>query len=516
MSDKQELARQKFLDLLSTAELVTGTSARSDKSSRRTASGKTKVSGFDAFWPVVKNDELFKNGDGSGYIVRDGKLFMLDIKNRELVEDLRLAGREQTGKVPSRETIATAMDLLSAMARRDGQYIDLANRCGKMAEAIYYDLADGRAVELKPDKWQIAQSPWLFKHFNHQKPQVHPSIHGDVNKLWKFFHLNEQDRLLLLVTLVTCFVPDIAHPAIHVSGCQGAGKSIFSSLWKTIVDPSSVILSLMPRKPEDLDLLLAGHYVLVLDNLSTLSADTCDRLCAFITGGVIEKRTLHTDLETTVLKANSIIFFTGIGSLHSRADLIERSIRFELDRVPPEKRLDEIELFASFKQALPDILAGIFDLICQAIKIHPMVNLPKLPRMASFARWGYAIAEALGGQGDEFLRLYKLNTSTQVSSLLEENTLFSAIVQTFVQSEQDMLTGSFGEVVDKLTQTLVPDRNLGELQRLKMDRTFPSARGLRNQLLRIRIPLEDAGISFRFIDQRASHGKAFVELYRLN
>ena len=38
------------------------------------------------------------------------------------------------------------------------------------------------------------------------------------------------------------------------------------------------------------------------------------------------------------------------------------------------------------------------------MKIFDSVELERLPRMADFAKWGYAIGEALGGHGNQFLR----------------------------------------------------------------------------------------------------------------
>lgn len=39
----------------------------------------------------------------------------------------------------------------------------------------------------------------------------------------------------------------------------------------------------------------------------------------------------------------------------------------------------------------------------KAMKIYPDVKLDKMPRMADFAHWGYAIGEALGNLGQVFL-----------------------------------------------------------------------------------------------------------------
>ncbi len=510
---KQDVQLRKiFLELLPTAEPMSPPAG--DKNEQSPSKEKRSKRGIDAFWPVVANDPIYYCQDGTEYIYRAGKLFLLDNKNRELVEDLRLAGRDLTSKPPSRETISTAIDLLCALSRRDGQEVELFNRCGEKDNNFYFDMGNSKAVEVAPGRWRIVDAPVMFRRMRHQKEQVDPEKEGDIRRILDFCKLPDNQLLLFLVTLVTCFIPRIAHPAIHVSGCQGAGKSVFTGLWKNLIDPSSVVLSTMPRKPEDLDLLLVRHYGLVLDNLSGLNADTCDRLCSFITGGVIEKRTLHTDLETTILKANSIVFFSSIGSLHSRPDMTERTIVFELERLAPEQRMEESELFSAFQAAVPEILGGVFELLGHAMKLYPDIKLDKLPRMASFAKWGYAIAEVMGGHGEDFLKEYANNSTIQTGSLLERDTLFSAIVQAMDDPELFPLQGSFHEMLQVLAKVAIPDGEKNNFKALEKDFTFPKARGLRKHLERIRIPLDEMGILFELNDQRTSRGKAFVTFHK--
>ena len=62
---------------------------------------------------------------------------------------------------------------------------------------------------------------------------------------------------------------------------------------------------------------------------------------------------------------------------------------------------------ARLAESLPVILGGIFDVLAKALEIIPTVTLPKVPRMAGFAKWGYAIAEALNTAGEEFLINYE-------------------------------------------------------------------------------------------------------------
>lgn len=510
----------RFLSLLPTAEEIKATKGAKNKAvDESDLSGNQEESGgrgVNLLLPMLQDDKLFFCEDGTSHIFRRGRLLQLDNKNRELVEDMRLDGLELTGKAPARDTVSTVIDVLSAKARRDGEKVELFNRVGEKGGRFYYDLANGKAVEITPTGWKIVTPPVMFRQLKHQKPQVSPVRNGDPWRFLEFCEMPEKQQLLFIVALVTSFIPRIAHPAIHASGCQGSGKSMFTSLWKIAIDNSIVLLSTMPRKPEDLDLLLVRYYGLVLDNLSALSGDTCDRLCSFITGGVIEKRTLHTDMETTILKANSVIFFSSIGSLHSRPDLTERSIVFELERVPEEKNTDENSFRETFRKVLPEIHGGIFDLLAKAMEIFPTLDLARLPRMAGFAKWGYAVAEAIGGRGDEFLLDYAGNSTIQTGALLERDTFFSSIIFAMDDPGTGPLNGSFQEVLLILMEIAAPGEAKNGYRVLDKDRSFPSARGFRKHLERIRIPLESMDIIFTIDGNRTNRAKAFVDFKKKN
>lgn len=518
--NKSSSLKDKFIELLASAEPVTERSEKKpDEHSDPAHSSNPRNSegGVDLILRLVENDPLFiAEDDGSSLIYRGGRLLPLDAKHRELSEDFRLDFFEHSGKAPSKETVATAIDLLSAKARRIGETVKRFTRIGEKDGNYYYDMADGRAVETVAGSWSLKDAPIMFRQMRHQKKQVEPDpLSGDPWIFLEFFNLKEEQRLLFITTLITCFIPCISHPALHISGSQGAGKSLLAKFVKSLIDPSSVLLSMMPRKPEDLDLLFWRYKVIVLDNLSSLSFDVCDRLCSLISGGVIEKRTLHTDLDMTVLKSNPIILYTSIANVHSRPDLAERTIVLQLGRIPDEKRMTEPELFERFEAAVPVILGGIFDVLSRAMCLYPHCQLSSVPRMAEFAKWGYVIAEELGGKGDQFLEEYAGNSSIQTGELIERDTLFGAIVEAMNQPGRETLSGSFNEVLLFLMEVAAPGEAKNGYTSLQKDKTFPGPRGLRKHIERIRIPLENMGISFKIDSMRTSQAKAFLTISKM-
>jgi len=225
MSNQNSKPKNAFLKLLPSAEPIETTVKSSQKQAAGPAPDKPKERGFDAFWPVVAADPLYWCADGTEYINRNGRLFWLTSKNRELIEDLRLAGLDHIGKVPSRETIITTIDLLCAMARRDGKLVELFTRCGERGGKYYFDLANGKAVEVAPMQWRVVDAPVMFKRMRHQQPQAEPlQKDGNISRMLDFCRVSKEQQLLFLVTLVTCFIPRIAHPIVFVTGSQGGGQ----------------------------------------------------------------------------------------------------------------------------------------------------------------------------------------------------------------------------------------------------------------------------------------------------
>jgi hypothetical protein len=108
--------------------------------------------------------------------------------------------------------------------------------------------------------------------------------------------------------------------------------------------------------------------------------------------------------------------------------LLDRSLLFELNRIEPENRKEESVFWREFEEALPEIMGGLFDTLSRAMAIYPTLDLKDLPRMADFARWGCAVAEALGIGRDKFLEYYKENIAAPNQEAINANPIATAIV----------------------------------------------------------------------------------------
>lgn len=447
---------------------------------------------------------LYLDTAGGTYVDIEGRLFPLDSKGRELKERMAHDSFLSTRKTNT-EAINGAIAVLSHRARTEGQDVELFTRIGEADGAFWYDLGNDRAAKITPAGWEITKRVVWFRSFNHQLPQPDPVRGGNPWRFFDFVNIRPESRLLALCLLGALFIPRIVRPLLHFIGCQGSGKTFSARLWKRLFDPSPVDLASIPRKDEDLDLCLYRNALLCLDNLSYLPPATADRLCAFISGAAIERRALFTDLDTTILQSNCALIVTSITDLHSRADLVERTVRLEHDRIASNIRRTERELLAEFDAAMPEILGGMLDLVSRAMTIHPAVKLHELPRLADAATWMYAFAEAVEpGRGRDVMRQLAENSAIQSHNLLDGDSLFAAIVSHMEAGKT--LSGSFGECLTVLAETAKPDPK---------DTTFPrNANGFRSHLARLEVPLEGAGITFKIDSRRTANRRSFVEFRR--
>lgn len=479
---------------------------------------ESKARGAEILIPFLDELPLYLDESGASLMLFDGRLCNLDSKNKELAEDLGLFYREKTGKALTKDAASTSISFFSAKARRDGTHIEIFNRSGEKDGLLFIDLGNNRTVEISSGTWRIVTSPLFMKLYNHQQPQPDPLPGGDAWQLFNFIRVPEELRLLCLATIVTCFIARINHPAISIRGPQGSGKSFAQSIIKQIVDPSNMTLSMMPRKVEELPLLLSRNHMTALDNQSSFSGEVADLLCAAITGGVLEKRVLHTDSEMMSLKVPGVITYSAITSVSDRPDLNERTVRIVLERIPPQERRTEKAIWRDFNKSLPSILGGIFDLIAKAMTIHPEVEdrLLELPRMADFACWAFSICEAMpGGRGSEFLLDYTGNASMATADLLEHNSFFSAIIQAMEREEP--LEGTFAEILSELKNILDPDGEKNGHKSLEKDSSFPKGpQGFRGRLDRLKIPLEDLGVTYTIEQNITNRGKTLCRFFKLS
>ena len=329
------------------------------------------------------------------------------------------------------EYIKQALEVISSMAMFDGERKTMANRMAESDSVFWYDLCDEKwnTVRIDENGWKIiANPPSIFRRHKHQRQQVSPIGNGGVSRLLDFVNISDgPQRLLLQVYVVTCFIPNIPHPIPVLYGSQGSAKSTFMRVLRRIIDPSSVELLALPTQSEQLVQQLSHHWAPFYDNVTTLPEWLSDALCRAVTGEGYSKRELYSDDEDVIYTFRCCVGLNGINIAAQKADLLDRSFLFNLERIPPEKRQAEHAFWERFEEARPSILGGVFDAIATAITIRKNVKVDTLPRMADFTLWGCAVAEALGYSRDEFLAAYRTNVNRQNEEAINEHPVATTV-----------------------------------------------------------------------------------------
>lgn len=369
-------------------------------------------------------------------------------------------GQEQ--KTPNPNAISSALMTLEGMAAFDGKQIALHNRIANHDGALWYDLTNEQweAVRITEEGWEIVkESPILFQRFSHQAPQAYPVQGGDVRSLLRFVRLAKKEQeILLIVSMVASFLPGFPHPVFILYGDQGAAKTTLSKVLRRIIDPSQIKSLSLPNTIQELAQLLSHHHSAFFDNLSGLPEWASDALCRAVTGDGFTKRELYSDDDDVIYKFQRIVALNGINIAASKPDLLDRSILFKLERIPKAERKAEQAFWAEFDAALPGILGGVLDTLSKAMRLRPGINLPEAPRMADFAFWSCAIAEAIGYSQQEFLDAYYANINEQHEEAIHENPV--ATVISLLMEESPHWEGSPTELLQKM-ETIAAEQKIG-------------------------------------------------------
>lgn len=290
--------------------------------------------------------------------------------------------------------------------------------------------------------------------------------------------------------MISCFIPDIPHPMPIFHGEKGAAKSTSCALLKKIIDPSSLGVLTLQKAERTMAVNLQNHWFLPFDNVSCINEETSDTLCRAITGSGIQQRKLHTNGDDYIFTFKRCIALNGINNVARRSDLLDRAILIELSRIDENKRKENSAITKEFDKDLPLILGNIFDILSKAIKIYPNVKLNKLPRMADFSHWGYAIAQALGDLGETFLDEYKCNYNKQNIEAINSDIVATLLIA--FMKEKEIWNGKVSELLKELTY-------LADREKIKTKTNdFPSQANLLSRKLNsLKSNLKSIGIDFK-------------------
>jgi len=410
----------------------------------------------------------------------------------------------QNGKVANSESIKSAINTLSGEARYNGKEYELHNRVAKYKGAIWYDLCDERwrAIKITSKGYKIVKNPpILFRRYSHQSPQVDPvkrSHYKDIEKLKCYFNVIDNNAWLLTkVWIIYALVPDSPHPIPVNHGGQGNGKSIKEKISRKLIDPSQIEVMEFPSNKNELIQALSHHWFLPFDNISYINDSTSDLLCRAITGAGFTKRELYSDDDDIIYKFKRCISINGINIPVQKPDLLDRCLLIELKKIPKNKRLTEKEIWETFEKDRAKIFGSMLKILSRALSLKKNVSIKIIPRMADFAEWGEAIAQAMGYGKNVFSSAYFKNIKSQHVAAIEAHLVGQVIEEMINQHTQSQWTGTPSQLLDELNIIA------GNLKININDKAWPKAPNvLSKHINEIKSDLEETGIHIEKTGQR--------------
>lgn len=404
---------------------------------------------------VAIAEELFRFGqtpDGEPFAVRIGgpNIALMFRGSRDALR-ATLAGeyRRQSGKVPSASALADALNVLAGAALGSPPE-PVALRLAAHDGSVVLDLggADGRAVVVRPDGWEVVQtSPVLFRRTALTAALPEPTRGGDIEELRAFLNADDESWLLLVAWLVAALIPDIPHPILLLSGQQGTGKTTAARLLLRLIDAATAETRSAPRDPEQWAVAAAGSWCVIIDNISHIGEWFSDSLCKAVTGDGWVRRKLYTDGELAVLNFRRVVVLTSIDAGALRGDLGRRLVRVELEPIDLGRRRDETGLHADFAARRPAILGALFDLLARVLAELPKVRLPPIDATMIDAARVFAAIDVV--RGTAALDTYVAQAGTISKEVVEADALGEAIIK--LMETINEWTGTAGELRERLT-----------------------------------------------------------------
>jgi len=357
--------------------------------------------------------ELFHSPEGDAYatIEVEGHRETWPLKVKGFRRWLARLFYEEQHKAPGSQAVQDALAVLEGKAVHDGPECPVYTRLAEHQGAIYLDIGNAawQAVEITPRGWQLIDTPPVkFRRAKGMLPLPRPVAGGSLVALRRFVNVgSDADWRLLVSWLLAALRPSGPYPVLVIYGEQGSAKSSLVRVLRALVDPNTAALRTMPRDERDLVIAATNGWLIALDNLSYLPDWLSDALCRLATGSGFATRELYTDADETLFAAQRPVVMNGIEEVATRGDLLDRAVILYLPTIPTGERRNEKAFWPAFEQARPEIFGALLDIVSAGLRALPTVRIDDLPRMADFAVWACAAADACGWTAQNFLDAYQ-------------------------------------------------------------------------------------------------------------
>ena len=370
-------------------------------------------------------------------------------------------GESEFGLSASEAAMKQACFALSGIAKYEGVKQRVYLRTAQHNDIHYIFLADEKmqVVAVSLTGWNVLNtSPVKFWKSAAMQDLPIPITGGDVNVLWQFINIPEEDRPLFLAWILEAYRAESKKPVLAITGMQGTAKSSTHDKARQLVDPNAVNLRAAPKNREDIFISAGCNWVVSFENISHFTAEMQDALCTLSTGGGFAARTLYTNNEETIISVQRPVIINSIPTVATAQDLTDRLIAIELQ---PITYREDTELNLAWGEAKAGIFGGLLDLFVKALAKLPEVTLVNPPRMADFTRLGEAMMQAQGEESGVFTNLYINNRFKSIAKALESSPVAIAICS-MVENHTGMSLTVYKDTMKNLLIKLSNEKHGGE------------------------------------------------------
>ena len=335
---------------------------------------------------------------------------VLSIRSRRFRNWIARTVYKEVMMVTDSQTIKDVIGVLSAKAEFEGEQKTLNLRVALLDNKWYYDLTNQKweFIEITADSWKLTNKLIIFRRFG-QLAQVYPSSQYPPDIFDRFIDLfnikGDENRLLLKCYIISMFIPGVPKVILMLHGEQGSAKTTLEELIKMLMDPSVVKTFAFPKDINEFIQQLAHNYVTFYDNISTIRDWVSDLLCRAVTGSGFSKRVLYTDDDDFIYSLKRCVGFNGINLGATKADLLDRGLIIQLERVAKEKWRKIEDIWKEFEEIRPQLLGYILDILVKVLAWRKTRTLRlTLSRMADWTEYGEIISRCTGHKEKNFLQ----------------------------------------------------------------------------------------------------------------
>jgi hypothetical protein len=255
---------------------------------------------------------------------------------------------------------------------------------------------------------------------------------------------------------------------------------------RDMLDPNDVPLRGAPTDVESIYIAAATSYLASFENLSHLTPEQQDSMCALATGAGYSKRQHYSDGEEATLKGKAPTLLNGIAAVVQPARHAGSRRTVHAARSRCRYKAHGGRARSGMGAAYPAMFGALLGLLAAALKVLPTVKLKEFPRMADIALFGVAVARALGSKDKAFLTAYANNRGDATERVLESSSVYEPLLEFVGKQEGKTWTGTTGHLLLSLRST--------NAARASEEHLPKSARGMGDALRRIAPTLQQVGV----------------------